>query len=459
MVKVSTPASVKEKENGSYKEDYLAAFQSFEKIAGIKKPDWIHSLRSKAIACFADLGFPAAREEDWKYTSVAPIAKNTFRFLLEPGVSELSIEKIEPFLFGQKNWNRLVFVNGFYSKTLSHTPNLNGVVIGNLAEALGKDSKIIEPHLTRYASYNQNGFVALNTAFLCHGAFVYLPKGMTAAEPIHCLFLSLPGKSTIISQPRNLIVAGEGSRATLIETYASLADESYFNNAVTEIILGNGANLEHYKIQKESRNAFHIATTQVQQERASTFVSHSISLGGSLVRNDLHVILANEGDACTLNGLYLAAGRQHVDNHTLIDHTRPHGTSHQLYKGVLQGKSRAVFNGKVFVRRDAQKTDAEQTNKNLLLSEQATVDTKPQLEIFADDVKCTHGAAVGYLEEEAIFYLKSRGVGERNARKMLTYGFAREVIHHVKIEPIRAQLDEWLSQWLEKESSDEALHE
>ncbi len=426
----------------SKKEIYLAAFETFEKNADQKTPAWIHQTRKLAIARFSNLGFPTMREESWKYTNVNPIAETAFKFDFGFTPSNLSLEKINPFLFDQESWPRLVFVNGVYSKELSSIAfSKNGLKVGNLEPMLTTDPKLIEPYLTHYALYDRNAFTALNTAFLYDGAFIYLPEGKVVREPIHLLFVSHSQDQNIVTYPRALIVAGKNSKATIIESYVSLNSGNYFTNAVTEIALAEGASVDHYKIQKENESAFHIGTTQVHQERNSKFSSFSIAMDAALARNNLNVVLGAEDAECELNGLYLAGGKQHIDNTTLIDHSKPRGKSRQVYKGIVGGKATAVFSGKVFVHKNSIRTDAEQTNKNLLLSEEATVDTKPQLEILNDDVKCTHGAAVGQLDEAAVFYLKTRGINEEAARKLLSYGFANEVIERIKIEPLRAALN------------------
>jgi Fe-S cluster assembly protein SufD len=282
----------------------------------------------------------------------------------------------------------------------------------------------------------------LNTAFIASGAFIFIPAGVEVESPVHLLFLSDGRDASVVSFPRVLIVAESGSKATVIESYSGVAEGAYFTNAVVEINLADGARLNHYKVQRESAEAFHVATTQATLGSASSFNSTTITLGARLSRHDINVVLDHEGAECRVDGLYLVGESQHTDTHSLIDHRQPHCTSHQLYKGILDGKSRAVFNGKVFVREGAQQTDAKQTNRNLLLSNEARVDTKPQLEIFADDVKCAHGATVGQLEEEELFYLISRGLNPDLARNLLTYGFAEEVIEKIKVESIKAQLDE-----------------
>jgi len=336
----------------------------------------------------------------------------------------------------------LVFFNGVLRSDLSSIDGLpEGVVAIDLATAIAQEnySDLIHEYLARIADYNVNGFTALNTALLSAGAFVLIPRGIHVATPIHLQFIA--GSQTA-SFPRVLVLAEENSSATIIESYSSVDDTQYFTNAVAEIVLQDGARLEHYKVQRESSQAFHIATTSADLGRNSAYDATTINFGAQLCRHDIGVIMAHEGAECWVDGLYVVGNGQHTDTHSVIDHQQPHGTSHQLYKGILDGKSRAVFNGKIFVRHGAQKTDAMQTNKNLLLSNDARVDTKPQLEILADDVKCAHGAAVGQIEEDELFYLETRGIHPDLARNLLTYGFAEEVIAKIKVDSIRTQLDE-----------------
>jgi Fe-S cluster assembly protein SufD len=302
--------------------------------------------------------------------------------------------------------------------------------------------EIVREHLALGADYIANGFTALNTAFIFHGAFVYIPRDVKVDRPLHLLFISDPADANIVTFPRVLVVADENSSATVIESYASTSDKLYFTNAVVELVLKEGAHLDHYKIQRESSEGFHVASTNVDLGSNSSYDATTITFGAKLSRHNITVTMDHEGAECRVDGLYLVSGRQHTDTHSVIDHKQPHCTSHQLYKGILDGRSRAVFNGKIFVRHDAQKTDALQTNKNLLLSNEARVDTKPQLEILADDVKCAHGAAVGQIDEDELFYLETRGIHTDLARNLLTYGFAEEVIGKIKVDSIKAQLDE-----------------
>jgi Fe-S cluster assembly protein SufD len=309
--------------------------------------------------------------------------------------------------------------------------------VASLKDVLAQDPQSAEPHLAKIAR-DGNAFAAVNAAFLEDGAFVRIPARTAVAHPIHLVFLSEPAPGPTVSHPRNLVIAEAGSQAHIVETYVGTAGELYFTNAVTEVVLGEGAVLDFSKLERDSDAAFHVATTEVSQGRDSSFTSHSIVLGGALARNDLNVRLDAEGAECTLNGLFIGSGTQHLDNHTLIDHAKPHGTSRELYKGIMDGQSRGVFNGKIIVRPDAQKTDAMQTNKNLLLSQEALVNSKPALEIFADDVKCKHGSTIGQLDDAAMFYLRSRGIGEQEARDLLVYAFASDVASRIRVAPLRA---------------------
>ncbi|MBI4372241.1 MAG: Fe-S cluster assembly protein SufD, partial [Candidatus Omnitrophica bacterium] len=400
------------------------------------------------IEQFQHLNFPTVREESWKYTNVNPILETSFSPFDTAG-AELSSKELAPFDFGQTNWPKLVFVNGVYADHLSSVlASRNGLKVESFESTFTQDPKLAEPYLAQLLPPDQDIFTAFNTAFIQGGAFIYLPEGKVLSEPVHLIFMSAGNQATV-SHPRVLIVAGKKSRATVIESYISLGKSSYFTNAVTEMVLEDGASVEHYKLQRESEEAFHIAATHVRQNRNSKYTSFSISLGAKLSRNSLSVGLEAEGAECALNGLYLASGDQHVDNTTLIDHSKPHGISRQLYKGLLSGHSTGVFSGKVFVHPDAQKTDAHQINKNLLLSDQANMNTKPQLEIMANDVQCTHGAAVGQLDEEAIFYFETRGIGREKARKLLSFGFANEVIQAISPEPLRAELNHLIFNRLE----------
>ncbi|MGH9856026.1 MAG: Fe-S cluster assembly protein SufD, partial [Blastocatellia bacterium] len=425
---------VKEKEN------YFSTYKLLAQAREGRDPAWLLNLRERAGAAFESLDFPTTRDEEWKYTNVAPVLKVPYRELLDLDVDELSAEAIAPFTFTESRRSQLVFVNGLFSRKLSNLTALPEGVVSNLAEIPAEHANVARGHLAAYADYHDQVFTALNTASINDGAFVYIPNGKVVETPIHLLFIST-AEEPVASHPRLLIVAGDGAIATVIESYASPGEDVYFTNAVTEVVAKEGSVINHYRLQQESERAFHVATTQVYQERGSNYYSCAISLGAQIARHDLNVALTDEHIETTIDGLYIVTGRQHTDSHTTIDHQRPHSTSHQLYKGILDGHSRAVFNGKVFVREGALLTDARQLNKNLLLSPDATVNTKPQLEIFADDVKCSHGAAVGQLEDEELFYLASRGLSPERAQALLTYGFAEDVISRIKLRSAREQLD------------------
>jgi Fe-S cluster assembly protein SufD len=460
-MKKSRPAAT-EKENAvsvntrapgsieAYRED-------FELLAD--GPDWLQTLRKQGMARFQALGFPTTKNEDWHFTSVAPIAERTFRLPPIAASTQATDDRREAsrrkndaaaqggikrtdlgrFTFGENGWHTLVFVNGSFSEELSPAAGFGkGVRVSSLSSAIKSGTAGIERHLGKIAAFEQHTFTALNTAFIADGAFIELAADAVVEQPIHLVFVS-DGES--VAHPRNLIVAGRHSRATVIESYVSLKDDAYFTNAVTEVSLGEGAHVDHYKLQRESEAAFHVGTVQIRQERNSQLHSFSLAVGGSLARTNVYTALDGDAATCTLNGLYLTDGSQHIDNQTSIEHIAPNCPSHELYKGVLDGRSHGVFNGKVYVHPEAQKTDGKQSNNNLLLSPNARVDTKPQLEIFADDVKCTHGATVGRLDDVAMFYLNSRGIGPETARMLLTYAFAADVLETIELEPLKMGLE------------------
>jgi len=419
---------------------YIADFERFQQGRPAGEPAFVQALRRAGLDRFSALGFPNTRQEEWRLTNVAPIAQGTFH-RAQGDPNAVGPEQIAAYDFPAAA--RLVFVDGRYSARLSSLASLpSGMVVTSLAEALASTPGLVEPWLGQLAGFEQQPFVALNTAFLGDGAFIHVPRG-AASGLIHLLFLSSSedGRATV-SYPRNLFVAGESSQLTVVETYAGTG--AYFNCPVTELAAGPNAVVDHYKVQRESREAFHVATFQVQGKRNSVPRSHSISLGGGLVRNDVNAVLAGEGIDCILNGLYLVDGRQHVDNHMRVEHAKPHCASHELYKGVLDGRARAVFNGLIHVHKGAQKTDTKQSNRNLLLSRDAIANSNPQLEIYADDVKCTHGSTVGQLDEDAVFYLRSRGIGQEAARSLLTWAFASDIVERIQVEPVRKDLEEFL---------------
>ncbi len=423
----------------------LDAYQAdFERVQAAipAAPAALKTLRQNAMGRFSRLGFPTTRMEDWRFTSVEPIARRPFAL---GGPADVTSDQIAPFLFPELSASRLVFVNGRYAPALSAIQALPpGVEVRSLAEPLtGGLGWLdgVEPYLGRLAGVEDQPFAALNTAFLQDGALIRVGDDVVLDHPIHTLFVSTAPGGAVVTHPRMLVVVGRNSSVGLVESYAGVRDAPYFTNAVTELDVGENSVVDHCKILRESLEAYHVASLQIRLARSAVVTSHSITLGGALVRNDVGAVLAGEGAECTLNGLYVAGGRQLVDNHTTIDHVSPHCDSHELYKGILHGEGKAVFNGKIIVRLDAQKTDAKQSNKTLLLSERAQVNTKPQLEIFADDVKCTHGATVGQLDENAMFYLRARGLSREQARRMLIHAFATDVLQRITREPIKTRLD------------------
>ena len=415
---------------------------AFDRSAETGGQPWLAPLRQAAIARFSELGFPTTHDEDWRFTNVAPIAALPFKPILEAAKTDVTAAVVARYSFTGLKASRLVFLNGYYSPELSSVlPAPDGVKIGSLAAALKTDSALIQKHLARHATGQDNAFSSLNTAFFRDGAFIYVPANVTVAEPVHLLFLTTAAEAGATTHPRNLIIAEKGSRLTVIESYAGTGNAATFTNAVEELVIGENAVVEHCKFQDENPAAFHIAAIHAHLGRNCNFIAHSIATGARLSRNNIRTSLADEGVECVLNGLYLTRDEQLADHHMIVEHAMPHCNSHEYYNGILDGRSKGVFHGRILVRPNAQKTDAKQTNKNLLLSDDATADTKPQLEIYADDVKCTHGATIGQLNDESIFYLRARGIGLETARRMLIHAFAGEIIDRIRHTPAREEMD------------------
>jgi Fe-S cluster assembly protein SufD len=411
-------------------------------------PRWLDDLRSRAAARFAALGVPTVRDEEWRFTNVAPLA--AIDFAPAESISGAA-DRIARFPYADAPV-RLVIVNGRFEPALSRTKELpRGVKAGSLALAMTEDADVVQRYFGQVADFGSRAFTALNTALTEDGAFVHVPDGVVLDQPIHIMYVTGADASKVMAQPRTLIVAGAQAQARVVESFIGADGEVYFANAVSEVFVGENAVVDHYRVQQESADAFHVGSLHVHTARNATFLSHSFSLGGRLVRNEVEAILDGEGGDCTLSGLYLADRDRLVDNHTTIDHAKPHCGSHEVYKGILGGTARAVFNGKIVVRKDAQKTDAKQTNRALLLTDGATINTKPQLEIFADDVKCTHGAAVGQLDEDALFYLRARGLTLAEARDMMIHAFAGEILARVQIEPLHDALETELFEQLARD--------
>ena len=399
-------------------------------------PAWLYPTRRDAAARFTDSGLPTRRHEDWRFTNIQPIANTDF----SPASSDCTANASH-MLYNELEGTRLVFVNGNFSASQSRLEDTDGVFAVPLSRAFAEHGQLVEKHIAQYADVDANPFAALNTAAIKDGAFIAVKDNTVCKNPIHVIYLSDAPDGPTVSHPRSLLVLGANSQVTVIESFGGKNGQVYLANAVTEVVLGENAYVDHYKIQMESTSAFHVATMQVLLNRGSNFSSHVVNHGGKIVRNDANATMGGEGAECTLNGISLGHDEQLIDNHTSIDHAEPHCDSHELYKNIFDGNSRGVFNGKIFVRQDAQKTDAKQTNQTLLLSPNAQINTKPQLEIYADDVKCTHGATIGQLSAEQMFYLRSRGINKAQAQSLLTYAFASDVVSRIKVEPVRQALD------------------
>ncbi len=420
---------------------YVACFEkSKDSLPGNELP-WLASERQKAMDRFAHLGFPTTKHEDWRFTNIKPVASTSFTES-QPQEGAFASDPTIGIPLIDTEHARVVLVNGFFRADLSKLENLpDGITVKSLKDALKEDANLLEAHLTKYARYADHAFVALNTALFQDGVFVHVKRGKVIETPLLIFNVTTESAGQIACHPRCLIIAEEASQATVMEAYTGSEGSVYLNNPVTEIYLAQNAVVDHYKLQQESEKAFHIATLQVHQERTSNFANQNIVYGGAIARNDISATLAGEGIVSTVNGLTVGGGTQILDNHTFIDHAMPHCNSYEVYKTVLDEKAKGVFNGRIMVAQDAQKTDAKQTNQNLLLSGEATINTKPQLEIFADDVRCTHGATIGQLDSEAIFYLRTRGINEDAAKSILTYAFAGYVLERIKIETLREHVE------------------
>ncbi len=423
-------------------EQSLAAFGSAN--PGVNPP-WLKPVREAARARARQTGFPNTRLEDWRFTNVAPLLELPLHAAGMNG-RLVSARDVEPFRFGPSGVC-LVFVDGCFRADLSSLPPRGeGIQAASLGTLLKGDASELQKDLACHASFDANYFTALNTAFFQDGAYVSVADGVTLEHPVQLLFVAVSDKPGATAHLRNLILAGRHSEFKVVESYVSLTGAPHVTNAVTELVLGPESRVEHCRLQDENQKSFHFATVQAVQGKDSHWLSHSIATGGRIARNQIQALLNAPGAEAILNGLFLGRDDQLIDHHTVVDHARPNCESHEFYHGILADRSHGVFNGKIFVRQDAQKTNAKQTNRNLVLSENAVIDTKPQLEIFADDVKCTHGATVGQLNDEALFYLRSRGISAAGARQMLIRAFAGHVVDRITIQPVRERLDQLLGE-------------
>jgi Fe-S cluster assembly protein SufD len=412
-------------------QNYLDIFPAFAKSVPGHDLVWLRKLREDAFARFCETGFPTTHDEDWRFTNVSAIARTQFSLAKEKR-NQLAKSELKPWTI-EGTAAQLVFVDGRFVPELSVIGGLPaGVEVLGLREVIERKPEEIEPLLGHYLDTQRDAFSALNTAFLEDGGFVRVRRGKVLEGPVHLLFVSTGSQAPTMSHPRNLLVFEDESQGTVIEEYVSLGDGTVLSNSATELIAGENATVAHYMIEREQREAFNVSTLRIQQGRSANVASHSLLLGGGLVRNNVHPVLAGEGSECLINGLFVGDGRQHLDNYMHVEHASPHCGSRQFYNGILDGHAHGVFHGRIVVHKDAQKTDAKQTNRNLLLSDDAQIDTKPQLEIYADDVKCTHGATIGQIEENALFYLQSRGIDEVSARRLLLLAFASECLDRMQ---------------------------
>ena len=424
---------------------YLESFTEFQKRAAGRNLPWLRELRENAFARFCETGFPTTHDEDWRFTSVSAIARTPFQLATRSAISE---HEVQQFLVAGVAC-QLIFVNGHFIRELSVMEKLPvGVTVNGLADEIELNPAIVEAQLGRYLNIQRDAFSALNTAFAEDGAYVHIRKGVVLEAPVYLLFISTANDQPLMTHPRNLIVAEQESQVTIVEDYVSIGESTAFCNTATELVAGENAIVSHYMIEREHRQAFNVSTLRLQQGRSANVSSHSVLLGGGLVRNNIHPVLAGEGGECLINGLFIGSGRQHLDNYMLVEHASPHCGSRQFYNGILDDHAHGVFHGRIVVHKDAQKTDAKQTNRNLLLSDEAQIDTKPQLEIYADDVKCTHGATIGQIEENALFYLRSRGIDEISARKLLLLAFASECLDRMRPNPARDHVEKLIHEHL-----------
>ncbi len=418
-------------------ESYLEDFTDFVKETANETPQWLRDLRDAAFARFCEVGFPTVRDEDWRFTNLSTLRRTPFR-LARSNAPRFSVSDLAA-------WHmkgaaaRLVFVDGRFAAQVSACDGVpQGVTVNGLHNEIERRASTIAEHLGRYLNTERDPFCALNTAFAEDGAYVHIDRGVVVEQPIHLLFISTSGTTPAVTYPRNLIVVEDEGQASIVEDYVSFGAETpAFSNAVTELVARGSATVAHIMIEREHMQSYNFSTLRIEQARSANVASHSLLLGGALVRNNVHPVLAGEGGECLINGLFIGSRHQHLDNYMLVEHVRPHCASRQFYNGVLDEQAHGVFHGRIIVHKDAQKTDAKQTNRNLLLADDAQIDTKPQLEIYADDVKCTHGATIGQIEENALFYLRSRGISEAEARRLLLEAFTGECLDRIKEEPVR----------------------
>ena len=413
-------------------DSYLDDYTEFVRETAAITPRWLRELRENAFARFCAIGFPTTRDEDWRFTNVTAMARTPFLLAPASAIPLAASELISWRMEGATA--RMVLVDGRFAPELSDSALLpEGVTVRGLREAIAQRPEAVAEHLGRHLDIERDAFCALNTAFADDGAYVHVKRSVVVEHPIHLLFVSTSGNEPTMTHPRNLIVVEDEGQASIVEEYVSSGVEApAFSNAATELVAGGNSTVTHTMIEREHLQTYNFSTLRIEQARNANVVSHSLLLGGGLVRNNVHPVLAGDGGECLINGLFIGSGRQHLDNYMLVEHRSPHCASRQFYNGILDDRSHGVFHGRIIVHKDAQKTDAKQTNRNLLLNDNAQINTKPQLEIYADDVKCTHGATIGQIEENALFYLRSRGIDEVDARRLLLQAFAGECLDRMR---------------------------
>ena len=432
------------------KSSFISQFREFEQSLNGSAQGPLHQLRKEAMGIFEKTGFPHAKNEEYKYTNIGKALEKQLAGQAITQTSSLDSADVKPFLFEELEANQLVFLNGQYRPELSKlTSNNSQVVVKELAEAYKEQPELIADALSKETDPATDAFIALNTAFTQHGVFLQVPDKVVVDQPVVLHFISDSSKGITTSQPRNLFLIGRSAKISIVEAYHSVGEKSSFTNIVSTIDVKENAQVDYFKLQTEQDHSLQVNTTQVQQAADSRFTATTITLGGGLIRNNLSIAQNASNIESNMYGLYFLHGKQHVDNHTVVDHRKPHCQSNELYKGIMDDASTGVFNGKIYVRQEAQKTNAFQSNKNILLSDNATINTKPQLEIWADDVKCSHGATTGQINEEQVFYLRARGISEKSARAMLLYAFATDIIDQISIEPLKARFLKFLSDKLQ----------
>lgn len=430
----------------TFRDRLLAGFRASEDRMNGETKSPLHQLRRSALQTFETLGFPTIKHEEWKYSNVTSLINKAYE-IDQP--STISAADLDSLLIPNLSGNILYFVNGQYRADLSRIVSpASEVQIMSFRQALTDQSEAVGAYFSRLADFQDNAFTALNTAFAVDGVFIRVPDGKTVAEPIIMRFITDARTSSVAAQPRNLVIVGRNAEVKVVEAYRTLGDEASFTNVVTEVVVAREARVDYYKVQNDTDQSYHIGTTEVRQADNSLFYSATITLNGGFVRNNLNIVLDGEHCEAHMYGLYIPNGKQHIDNHTLVDHAKPNSYSNELYKGILEERATGVFNGKIYVRPDAQKTNAYQSCKNVVLSPDATMNTKPQLEIYADDVKCSHGTTTGKLNDEALFYMRSRGIPKEQAQTLLMYAFAEDVMNKIKIAPIREYLEGVVAQKL-----------